>query len=114
MGKDWAAVAAAINTRLAELDMTQRELSDRSGVAVFTLRQIQNPDSYEPKRRSARTLAAISRALRLPEDRLSRIAEGDGPAEVDATSDHEIVDLRREVAELRERVTRLEARDDNR
>lgn len=114
MGKDWAAVAAAINTRLDELEMTQRELAERSSVGVSTLRQLQNPTVYEPKRRSARTLAAISRALRLPEDRLSRIAEGDGPTEVDVSSDHEIADLRREVAELRERVTRLEARDDNR
>lgn len=109
MGKDWAAVAAAINTRLAELDMTQKELADRSEVAVFTLRQIQSPEAYPSRRRSPRTLAAISRALRLPEDHLARVADQDSPDEVNSDVQDELADLRREVADLRERVTQLES-----
>lgn len=109
MGKDWAAVAAAINTRLADLGMTQKELSERSGIAVFTLRQIQNPEAYPPRRRSAPTLAAISRALRLPEDHLARVADRDAPADDDLDVRSELAALRHEVDDLRERMAQFES-----
>jgi transcriptional regulator with XRE-family HTH domain len=107
LGKDWAAVAAAINTRLAELDMTQKELADRAGVGVFTLRQLQNPEAYEPKRRTSRLLAAVSKGLRYPENYLARTLEGEAPDEADTDLRSEVAALRREVAELRERVDEL-------
>ncbi|TWF93369.1 helix-turn-helix domain-containing protein [Saccharopolyspora dendranthemae] len=107
MGKDWDAVATAINTRLAELDLTQRELSERSGVSTATLRQLQN--NYEPRRRSPRLLAAISEALRWPSDHLAQVLEGEAPEDdVDLRAD--VVRLRQEVAELRERLVALEGK----
>lgn len=108
MGKDWDAVASAINTRLAELDLTQRELSERSGVSTATLRQLQN--NYEPRRRSPRTLAAVSEALRWSADHLSRVLEGDSPTVVeDAESLRaDVARLSRELDEIRERVASLE------
>ncbi|MEU6264840.1 XRE family transcriptional regulator [Saccharopolyspora shandongensis] len=107
MAKDWTAVATAINTRLAELDMTQRVLAERAAVSTATLRQLQAPETYEPKKRSPRLLAAISEGLNWPKDRLARILEGDTPAEADADLHREVAILRREVAELRERVDAL-------
>ncbi|MER7011510.1 helix-turn-helix transcriptional regulator [Saccharopolyspora sp. NPDC000359] len=112
MTKDWAALAAAINTRLAELGMTQRELAERSDVSPATLRQLQNPDSYEPKRRSPRLLAAISEGLRWPHDHLAQVLEGSRLApEVETPLRDEVAQLRGEVAELRSRVDELEARE---
>ncbi|PKW14149.1 hypothetical protein [Saccharopolyspora spinosa] len=110
MSKDWAAVATAITTRLAELDMTQKELADRADVGVFTLRQLQNPEAYEPKRRTPRLLAAISKGLRYPENHLAQVLEGDTPAEADADLRSEVATLRQEVADLRERVNELAPR----
>ncbi|MFI0470925.1 helix-turn-helix domain-containing protein [Saccharopolyspora sp. 5N102] len=110
MSKDWAAVAAAINTRLADLDMTQRELAERSGVSTATLRQLQAPETYPPKRRTPRLLAAISSALRWPQDRIAQILEGQTPAgETETASTRsDFQELQREVAELRDRVAALE------
>ncbi|TDC94023.1 XRE family transcriptional regulator [Saccharopolyspora aridisoli] len=105
MGKDWDAVATAINTRLAELDLTQRELAERSGVSTATLRQLQN--NYEPRRRSPRLLAAISEALRWPSDHLAQVLEGESPEE-EADLRAEVARLRKDVAELRERLGVLE------
>lgn len=105
MGKDWDAVATAINTRLAELDLTQRELSERSGVSTATLRQLQN--NYEPRRRSPRLLSAVSEALRWPAGHLAQVLEGEAP-EAEADLRAEVLRLRQEVAELRERLGVLE------
>ncbi|MFC7612322.1 helix-turn-helix domain-containing protein [Actinokineospora soli] len=58
MSKDWQAVADAINARLDELEMTQKELADRSGVSVATLRQLQKND--------ARGSAVLARWPRCP------------------------------------------------
>jgi transcriptional regulator with XRE-family HTH domain len=99
---DWAAVAEAINTRLAELKMTQQELAQRSGVSVATLRQLQR--NYQPKRRSPRTLAAISEGLRWPSQHLSRVLEGAEPLKPRG----EVETLRAAVEELSSRVVKLE------
>ncbi|QIZ39232.1 XRE family transcriptional regulator [Saccharopolyspora sp. ASAGF58] len=95
---------------MAELDMTQRTLAERSGVSAATLRQLQSPETYEPKKRSPRLLAAISEGLNWPKDQLARILEGDTPAEADADLRGEVAALRREVAALRERVGELAPR----
>jgi len=99
---DWAAVAKAINTRLAELKMTQQELAQRSGVSVATLRQLQR--NYQPKRRNPRTLAAISEGLRWPPHHLSRVLEGAETAEPLGDAEK----LRTAVEELGARVVKLE------
>ncbi len=110
MGKDWEAVANAINTRLAELDMTQRELAERSGVSAATLRQIQN--NYESRRRSPRLLAAISEGLRWPSGHLARVLEGEEATDVEDVEAlrSDVQSLREEVSELRERLRALEDR----
>ncbi|MDT5277860.1 MAG: hypothetical protein QOG95_4792, partial [Mycobacterium sp.] len=40
MEQDWAAVARAIDTRLAELNWRQRELAERAQVSVAIVREL--------------------------------------------------------------------------
>jgi transcriptional regulator with XRE-family HTH domain len=101
VGRDWDAVAEAINTRLAQLDMTQAELASKSRVSTATLRQIQHG---VVKKRSPHTLAAISEALGWPSRRLEQLSEG----ESDSRETDRIARLETTVAELEQRVRRLE------
>lgn len=104
MSKDWDAVAAAINTRMEERDMTQVELSKRSRVSVATLRQIQQA---VPKRRSPRTLSDISEALGFEPGYLERLA--DGEASLGSQPDR-LSALEARVAKLEERLAGVETR----
>jgi transcriptional regulator with XRE-family HTH domain len=61
VAEDWAAVARAIDERLTELGLSQRELIDRSRVSKATVMEIRR-NSAERKR-STRTLEALSTAL---------------------------------------------------
>jgi transcriptional regulator with XRE-family HTH domain len=70
----WAAVAAAINERLAELGLQQRQLAERSHVSLATIREIQR-HSVE-RRRSPRTLESLSVALGWSPDYLSSLLAG--------------------------------------
>lgn len=101
MGQGWEAVAAAINARLEELGMTQVDLSLRSGVSVATLRQLQHND--RPRRRSPRTLAAVSEGLGWPKTHLTRILEG-------ATADTEQLNLAEEIRAIRTELGDLRSR----
>ena len=62
MSEDWAAVSRAINARLAELDLSQRELVERSRVSKGVVSQLMRNVTPQP-RRSVRTLEALSIAL---------------------------------------------------
>ena len=66
-GEDWAAVAAAVNDRMAARRVGQQELASLCGVSVSTLRQVQHGAG---QRVQNKTLTAISRALDWPEDHL--------------------------------------------
>lgn len=103
MSKDWRAVAKAVNTRMDELGMTQSELIRESRVAPMTVQTIRKG---EDKNRSPHTLAAISTALRWPPGHLENVAGGGGVVVDDGAR---VARLESEVAELRERVERLEA-----
>jgi transcriptional regulator with XRE-family HTH domain len=106
VGKDWQAVADAITDRLAELEMTQKELADRSGLSVTTIRQIQR--NYSARHRSPRTLADISEGLRWQPNHLARILEGAPTTSDDRSMRADLDQLRREVAELRTRMEVVE------
>jgi transcriptional regulator with XRE-family HTH domain len=71
---DWAAVAAALNARVAALRMTQQELASRSGVSPATIREIQH--NHRPRKRYGRTLAALSEALQWPAEYLDDVLVG--------------------------------------
>jgi transcriptional regulator with XRE-family HTH domain len=92
---DWSALAEALTTRMGERGINQRELAERSGVSVATIRQIQGA---KPARRSAVTLAALSRALGYPDDHLRRVLRQEAPQEESRT-----------VADLAERLEAVES-----
>jgi DNA-binding Xre family transcriptional regulator len=69
-GEDWAAVAVALNERMAARRVGQQELATLSGVSVSTLRQVQHGAG---RRVQNKTLDAISRALDWPEGYLTDV-----------------------------------------
>ena len=72
--ENWAAVARAISDRVRELGWRQRELAERSHVSVAVVREIQR--HTVERRRSPRTLQALSVALGWEPEYLHRVLEG--------------------------------------
>lgn len=101
---DWQAVGRLTSERMTELAMTQRELSERSGVSIATLRRVQHGENQA---RSRATLANVSRALGLPDDHLWNIAMHRTTVGMDGAGRGE-AQIREELAELRHRVERIE------
>ncbi len=72
--EDWAAVAWVISDRVRELGWPQRELAERSHVSVAVVREIQR--HTVERRRSRRTLEALSVALGWEPGRLDQVLKG--------------------------------------
>jgi len=72
--EDWAAVARAISGRARELGWRQRELAERSHVSVAVVRELQR--HTVERRRSPRTLGALSVALGWEPEHLDRVLKG--------------------------------------
>jgi transcriptional regulator with XRE-family HTH domain len=72
--ENWAAVAQAISDRVRELGWRQRELAERSHVSVAAVREIQR--HTVERRRSPRTLEALSVALGWEPEYLNRVLKG--------------------------------------
>ncbi len=77
MPEDWAAVAKAINERVAELGWRQRELAERSHVSQAIVRELQH--HTVERRRSARTLEALSSTLGWHPQHLDAVLRGRRP-----------------------------------
>jgi transcriptional regulator with XRE-family HTH domain len=75
---DWAAVANAINKRVAELGWRQRELAERSHVSLAIVREIQR--HTVERRRSPRTLESLSVALGWAPNHLDQVLNGHVPS----------------------------------
>jgi hypothetical protein len=101
MARDWDAVAGAMQARIAELDMTQTELVQRSRLAPMTIRELLF--NTAPRRRSDRTLGAVSVALGWPEEHLRAVAEGLSPADSVAGSAARIALVEEGIAAMREK-----------
>ncbi|RTL64504.1 MAG: XRE family transcriptional regulator [Pseudonocardiaceae bacterium] len=108
MAKDWTAVALAVNARMAERGISQKDLAAASGVSVAWLRRLQKA---EPAERGGPHLAAVSSALGWPADHLAAVASGgaksvvaDPVAELRA----EVVEVRDMLADVQTRLARLE------
>lgn len=110
VGKDWDAVSRAIQTRLAELDMTQAELASRAGVALMTVRELQH--NLKPRRRNPRTLATVSEALGWPSDHLSEVLRGKRPDDPDAQDPilSQLDTIRQELDSITQRLDAIEHR----
>ncbi|HEU0086048.1 MAG TPA: helix-turn-helix transcriptional regulator, partial [Pseudonocardiaceae bacterium] len=79
MPEDWAAVASAIEARLAELNWRQRELAERAQVSVAIVRELHRNTTQ--RRRSARTLEALSLALGWHPEHLDAVLRSQVPPE---------------------------------
>jgi len=80
VAEDWEAVARAINQRMTELGFTQRELIHRSQVSKATVGELQRNTTQ--RRRSTRTLEALSIALEWNPDYLRALLTGRRAPEV--------------------------------
>lgn len=110
MAGDWNAVASTISTRMVELEVTQQELASRAGVALQTVRELQH--NLVPRKRTPRTLQAMSTALDLHPDFLAAVLEGRDPDEV-PEGGADVDQLQRQVRDLQKRLTDVEARLEN-
>lgn len=111
MSKDWQAVAAAVNTRLAERAMTQKALADASGVSVATLRKLQKA---EPGDRGRPLLVAVSVALGWTPGHLEAVADG-GASLDDPSADlrETVAAMRSDLDDVRSRLATLEEAQDS-
>jgi transcriptional regulator with XRE-family HTH domain len=74
VSEDWVAVANAITERVNELGWRQRELAQRSRVSQAVVRELQH--HTVERRRSARTLEALSVALGWHPQHLAAVLHG--------------------------------------
>ncbi len=102
----WADVAQVVNDEMTAKGLTQRELAEKSGVSLATLRKLQHGTDQA---RNRSTLSNVSRALGLPESHLWQVSLADrsGPH---GTNDGDVLS---ELAELRRRVDAIETRLDS-
>jgi hypothetical protein len=78
--EDWAAVARAINQRAAELGLRQRDLIERSQLSKAVVGELSR--NARPRRRSTRTLEALSTALDWHPQHLAAVLAGREPPSV--------------------------------
>jgi transcriptional regulator with XRE-family HTH domain len=74
VAEDWVAVSLAINERMTELGLNQRELAERSQVSKTMLTEIRR--NVIQRRRGARTLEALSLALDWHPQHLDAVLNG--------------------------------------
>ncbi|HEY0639828.1 MAG TPA: XRE family transcriptional regulator [Pseudonocardiaceae bacterium] len=79
MSEDWAAVSKAINERMTALGLRQGELVRRAHVSKAIVRELQH--NVVQRRRSARTLEALSVALDWHPRHLLAVLNGRRPPE---------------------------------
>ena len=110
VAEDWAAVATAIDDRLAQLRVTQMDVAARAKISLTTLRELQHNTS--PRRRRPQTLSALSEALDWPTDYLAQVLGGDNARpHADEQRDpvlKSLASIERELRQLRDRVDQIE------
>lgn len=85
MAEDWSAVATAIKSRSRELGIRQRELAEKSQVSQAIIRELEN--HTVERRRSNRTLEALSIALDWHPGHLAAVLNGRKPLKPGQTGD---------------------------
>lgn len=113
--EDWSRVASALTARMRERGVSQKDLAERSGVSVATLRELQRGAD---RRRSSVTLNAIERALAWPDGHLRKVAHGDAGSDPDVASSG-VADrlaaletrLDAQIAQLDARLSKVESSD---
>jgi hypothetical protein len=108
VSEDWTAVAKAINMRVNELGWRQRELAERSHVSQAIVRELQH--HTVERRRSARTLEALSTTLGWHPQHLLAVLQNRTPPHPEEPGDdgHELWSrldaLERRLAEITDRL----------
>jgi transcriptional regulator with XRE-family HTH domain len=108
VSEDWAAVAQAISQRMTELGINQSELIERSQVSKATVGELYHNSAQ--RRRSARTLEALSMALGWHPRHLVAVLKGQrvpGIGEPVSRSDD---DVPGRLAAIEYRLTQIETR----
>lgn len=108
MPENWDAVAMAIDQRLNELGWKQKELILRSHVSPATVREIHRNTAN--RRRSKRTLAALSSALGWQSDHLESVLHDQPPPGTESAGVAERLDqVERRLDEIVSRLDEMSA-----
>ena len=111
MAEDWAAVARAIDARLAELNWRQRELAERAQVSVAIVRELHRNTTQ--RRRNARTLEALSLALGWHPDHLDAVLRCHTPPDRDQPVSSPVDPVAARLTSIDRRLAAIERRLDD-
>ncbi|GLY70893.1 XRE family transcriptional regulator [Amycolatopsis taiwanensis] len=110
MTENWAAVSKAINERVAALGWKQRELAEHSHVSQAIVREIQH--HTVERKRSARTLEALSLALGWHPGHLAAVLHGRKPLASGETGDEAIDTITARLSAIEDRLGEITDRLD--
>jgi transcriptional regulator with XRE-family HTH domain len=108
--EDWSAVAKAINERVNELGLRQRELAERSHVSQAIVRELQH--QTVERKRSARTLEALSLALDWHPGHLAALLRGKVPLQPGETGNPAVDDVVTRLGAIEDRLQEMTDRLD--
>ncbi len=108
MSEDWAGVAQAISRRMTELGINQRELIERSRVSKATVGELSHNSAQ--RRRSARTLEALSMALQWHPQHLVAVLKGHRVPTIGEPVSRSDDDVPGRLAAIEYRLARIETR----
>jgi hypothetical protein len=106
---DWAAVAAAINARMAELGRSQQNLIDLSGLAKATIGELRK--NKEGREHSARTLKDMSVALDWHPGHLLAVLQGRTPPQLGSDIPKRLDVIERRLDQIFDRLDKVDALD---
>src|SRR5918997_6065425 len=106
--EDWAAVSRAISQRMAELGINQRELIERSQVSKATVGELYHNSAQ--RRRSARTLEALSIALGWHPQHLAAVLKGQRVPDIGEPVSRSDDDVPGRLAAIEYRLAQIETR----
>jgi transcriptional regulator with XRE-family HTH domain len=110
VAQDWAAVTQAISQRMAELGINQRELIERSQVSKATVGELYHNSAQ--RRRSARTLEALSMVLDWHPQHLVAVLKGQRAPNVGEPVSRSDDDVPGRLAAIEYRLAQIETRLD--
>jgi transcriptional regulator with XRE-family HTH domain len=110
VSEDWSAVAKAINERMTALGLNQRQLAERSQVALSIVREIVH--NTVERRRAGRTLEALSVAVGWHPRHLAAVLLGERPPLPDDPVDYGADGVPARLAAIEEQLTEITKRLD--
>lgn len=110
MSEQWAAVASAIDQRMVELGILQRDLAERAHVSQAIVRELQHNTAQ--RRRSTRTLEALSTALGWHPRHLHSVLAGEPPPSRSEAAPVAGDEIARQLAAIQSRLRSIEERLD--